>query len=342
MTFLAAYGLFIAKFLSAIVLLLIFFGVILLMIMTGKSKKKEAGKIHITHLNDHYHEVLRSMQEELLPEKAFKKLKKADQQAEKKKATEESDKKKIYYLKFHGDIKASGLTELRKCITAVLLVAKPDDEIVLNLESGGGLVHAYGLCASQLQRIRDHGIPLTITIDKVAASGGYMMACVANQIIAAPFAIIGSIGVLIQIPNFNKLLQHHRIEFEQLSAGEFKRTLSLFGKNTEKGREKMQEEVEEAHVLFKKFITDHRPHVNIAEVATGEHWFAKQAIDLKLIDKISTSDEYLLEASKFADIYQVEYQTKKTLPQKLSHTLAQCVEQIFLKIWQQQKANEII
>ena len=152
---------------------------------------------------------------------------------------------------------AHEVESLREEITAIISIANPSkDKVLIRLESGGGVVHGYGLAASQLQRIKSAGIPLSVAIDKVAASGGYMMACVADEILAAPFAIVGSIGVIAQIPNFNKILKKNDVEFEQITAGEFKRTLTLFGENTDKAREKFREEIEQTHDLFKTTLED--------------------------------------------------------------------------------------
>ncbi|MDH3695003.1 MAG: protease SohB [Gammaproteobacteria bacterium] len=190
--------------------------------------------------------------------------------------------------------------------------------MLLKLESTGGLVHAYGLAASQLQRIKDKKVPLTAAVDKVAASGGYMMACVADRIIAAPFSIIGSIGVLTQIPNFHRLLKKHDIDFEQVTAGEFKRTVTVFGETTDKAREKLKEEVEETHVLFKDFIKQQRPALEVEKVATGEHWLGSRALELGLVDELRTSDDYMLTSSDHADIYEVTFTTKQTVIEKLA------------------------
>ena len=224
----------------------------------------------------------------------------------------------MFVLDFHGDIRASQVAELRETITSVLQVSEPGDEIVVRLESPGGQVHGYGLAASQLARIREHNINLTVAVDKVAASGGYMMACVADRILAAPFAILGSIGVVAQIPNFHRLLQRHDIDFEQHTAGPYKRTLSLFAENTEEGRKKFQEELEDTHELFKSFVKEHRPRVNIDELATGEHWYGTRALDHKLVDEIRTSDDYLMTRAQGADIYAVRYEEKKNLGEKLN------------------------
>jgi serine protease SohB len=205
------------------------------------------------------------------------------------------NKKRIYVINFNGDMRASATENLRQEITAILSIADKDkDEVVVNLESPGGMVHGYGLAASQLARIRQHNLPLTICVDKVAASGGYMMACLANTIIAAPFAIIGSIGVVAQLPNFHRLLDKWDIDYEVLTAGEYKRTLTVFGENTDAGRQKFIADLEDTHTLFKEFVSDYRPSLDIEKVATGEHWYGKQALGLGLVDKLMTSDEYLL------------------------------------------------
>ena len=196
-------------------------------------------------------------------------------------------------------------------------MAEKDDEVVALVESPGGTVHGYGLAASQLARFKKKNIKLTVAVDKVAASGGYMMACVADKIIAAPFAIIGSIGVVAQLPNFNRLLKKHDIDFEEITAGEHKRTLTMFGENTDADRAKFKEEIEDAHMLFKDFVNEHRPQVEIDEIATGEHWFAKRAYDLKMVDELVTSDDYLFNASEHKNIYQVSFQRKKPVLEKM-------------------------
>lgn len=221
-------------------------------------------------------------------------------------------------MNFDGDIKASAVTALREEVTAILGVATPNDEVVVKLESAGGMVHAYGLAASQLARLRARKIPLTIIVDKVAASGGYMMACIGNKILAAPFSIIGSIGVIVQLPNFHRLLKEKNIDFEQLTAGQYKRTITLFGKNTEEGREKMHQEIEDIHHLFKNLIKEYRHELDVEKVATGEHWLGAQALDLKLVDELKTSDDYLFEQSKQANLYEVTYRMKKSFLEKLS------------------------
>ena len=216
-------------------------------------------------------------------------------------------------IDFKGDIRATEVTSLREEITAILTVATTGDEVLVKLESAGGTVHGYGLAASQLKRIRDKGIHLTIAVDKVAASGGYMMACVAHKIIAAPFAIIGSVGVLAQMPNFNRLLKKHDIDFEEITAGKYKRTLTLFGENTDEDREKMREELADIHLLFKEFIHENRSQVDVEKIATGEHWHGKRALELKLVDELRTSDDYLSSSVNTADIFEIDYERIKLL-----------------------------
>ena len=228
-----------------------------------------------------------------------------------------SRRKRVYVLDFDGDVAAEEVSSLREEITTVLSIAEPCDEIILKLESPGGMVHAYGLAASQLQRIKDAKIPLTICVDKVAASGGYMMACLADKLVAAPFAIIGSIGVVVQLPNFHKILKKNEVDYEVISAGEYKRTLSTFGEITDKGRAKVQEDVENIHEIFKQWVKSHRPIVDVSRVATGETWVGMQAKERYLVDELNTSDDVLVRACKDADVFEVSYKFKQTLQDKL-------------------------
>ncbi|MSP53268.1 MAG: protease SohB [Gammaproteobacteria bacterium] len=332
MHFLANYGLFLLKvttILLAIIILLV------VSVAIGMRKKVQArGTLRVKKINRRYRHFKLTIEHAVLSKKAAKQLAKQNKKHDKEMHKDPQTKKRIFVLNFNGDIKCSQVGSLREEITALLLVATSTDEVIVCLESPGGMVHGYGLAASQLQRIREHKIPLTICVDKVAASGGYMMACVANKIIAAPFAIVGSIGVVMQLPNFHRLLEKNNVEYEQITAGEYKRTLTMFGKNTDKDREKVHAEVEETQVLFKDFIKEHRPIVNIDQVATGEHWFAHQAIKFKLVDSLQTSDEYLLNCSQTADLYSVKYELKKSLAQKLGRFSETAIDAIFNKMAQ--------
>lgn len=321
MEFLAEYGLFFVKIFTLVIAILVTLAGVLVLI--GKDKEKTSGKIKVTKLNEKFEDMADNINEEVLTRKQFKASQKEIKKAKKEEAkkAEDDNKKRMFVLNFEGDIKASAVHALRNEITAVLSVANSRDEVLINLESAGGMVHAYGLAASQLQRIRQRNIPLTIAVDKVAASGGYMMACVGDKILAAPFAIIGSIGVIAQLPNFNRFLKKNNIDFEQLSAGEYKRTLTVFGENTDKARKKFKEEIEEVHGLFKAFITENRPGVDIDQVATGEHWLAKRAHEFNLVDKLITSDDYLLAAAKSADVFEITFEKKKTWQDKLAHSV---------------------
>jgi len=322
-------GLFTAK--AAILILMITLLFVIILAIVSRAKEALKGRIIIKNINEKYNETKTQLLEIILSKKLFKKFIKQNnaQEKEKLKAAIETPAKNIFVLNFHGDIKASAVSALREEVTAILSVATPRDEVLVTVESGGGMVHAYGLAAAQLERIRQKNIPLIVAIDKIAASGGYMMACVANKIIAAPFAIIGSIGVIVQLPNFHKLLKEKHIDFEQLTAGNYKRTLTLFGKNTEEGREKLQQEIEEIHHLFKNLIHDHRPQLNIEKIATGEHWLGKQALELNLVDEIMTSDDYLQQKTESANIYEIDYFVKKSFGEKLGQA-AQMFKQTLL------------
>ena len=326
----ADYGLFLAKAITIVAAILIAAGSLAALAM--RQKKSADKHLEITHLNKQFEEMETTLCAATLTDagmkmkmKAEKKKHKEQAKAEKKASKssnssndEQFQRKKLFVLDFDGDIKASSVETMREEISALLTVATKDDEVLVRLESGGGTVHGYGLGASQLQRIRDREIPLTVAVDKVAASGGYMMACVANKIIASPFSIIGSIGVLAQIPNLNKLLKKNNIDFEQLSAGEYKRTLTMFGENTDKGRAKMQEELEDTHRLFKEFVKSQRPELDIDKVATGEHWLGTRALELGLVDTLQTSDDYLMMKREETDLILIEYSEKQPLVERLS------------------------
>lgn len=315
MDFLIEYGMFLAK-LSTIALILIV--IVAAIIFIAIRAKGDHEHLTIKNINEKYETMSFMLNSQVLNKKAFKKYLKEQKKEHKDKEKESSEeRKKIFVLNFVGDIKASTVSSLREEITAILTIADKKDEVVVLLESGGGTVHGYGLGASQLKRIRDKEIKLTAAVDKVAASGGYMMACVADKIIAAPFAIIGSIGVLAQIPNFHRLLKKMDIDFEQITAGDYKRTLTLFGKNTDKDREKFKEELEETHRLFKDFVKDSREQVDIDKIATGEHWYGKRAIELNLVDELITSDDYLTNSAKEADVFEVKYERKKPVSERL-------------------------
>lgn len=300
MGFLAQYGLFVLKALTLVfTFLLALAGIFAL-------SKKPKPKMEITSLNKQYDETRSRMLQEVKGQKAGK-----------KKKNKKVEKPSLYVLDFNGDIKASQAEQLREAITAVLAIAEEKDEIVIRLESPGGAVNGYGLAASQLQRVRDRNIPLTVCIDKMAASGGYLMACVANQIIAAPFAIIGSIGVVAQLPNFHRWLKKNNIDIELLTAGEYKRTLTIFGENTEKGRQKFQEDLEKIHEAFRDYVLANRQQLDIDKVATGEHWLASDAFALRLVDKLKTSDDYLLEKMADFNAFKIAIHGKKSLAEKL-------------------------
>lgn len=337
MEFISEYGLFLAKSVTVVIAILVV--LIGIAAVSQRGKREQHGEIQVTALNKKYDEMEETLQDAVLKEHEIKQLhkdKKKQDKADKKNKKKESQterRKRIYVLSFDGDTKASEVEDLREEITAVLTIAEPEDEVVLCLESPGGMVHTYGLAASQLTRITKKNIPLTIAVDAVAASGGYMMACIGNKIIAAPFAVIGSIGVIAQLPNFHRLLKKHDIDYEMYTAGEYKRTVTMFGENTDKGREKFTEELEDTHELFKQFVGEHRPQVNVEAVATGEVWYGQRAIEHQLIDELQTSDEYLMSQHKDCDIYEVNFVEKKSLQEKLGLAVSHSVDATLNRLW---------
>lgn len=331
MEFLVEYANFLAKTVTLVVAILIVLAAFAS--LRSKGRRKSAGQLQVSKLNDFYKGLRERLEQSLLDKDRFKALRKEQGKSLKKEKKLAEPKPRVYVLDFDGDIKASATESMRHEITALLTLATAKDEVVLRLESGGGMVHSYGLASSQLARIRQAGIPLTICIDKVAASGGYMMACIGNKIISAPFAILGSIGVVAQLPNVNRLLKKHDIDFEVLTAGEYKRTLTVFGENTEKGREKFQEELDITHELFKSFVARYRPQLAIDEVATGEVWLGMAALDNRLVDELKTSDEYLSERAKVAEVFHLHYSERKSLQERVGLAASGSVDRLLLSWW---------
>lgn len=314
--FFIEYGLFLAKVVTVVVAI----GIVLLLV-AGLSRRAPGAGLEIEKLNDKLKAASDVVRRAMLNKAAWKKYEKAEKKERKqieKSATEDSDhRKRVFVLDFKGDIRASGVENLREEVSAVVSTATDNDEVVVRLENPGGAVHEHGLAASQLLRIKDRGVPLTVIVDKVAASGGYLMACIADQIVAAPFAVIGSIGVLAQLPNFNRALESRGVDFEQVTAGKYKRTVTMFGKNTDEDRAKLKEELEDIHILFKGLVAEQRPSLDIERVATGEHWYGTRALELGLIDKLGTSDDYLISVAKDADVFTVIFKGKQTMQEKI-------------------------
>ncbi|MDE9452876.1 protease SohB [Xenorhabdus bovienii] len=341
MEYLSLYGLFLAKVVTvvlAVVVLAVF------CIGLGVRKTMHKGELRLTNLGESYREKQRQMQqarmsdaEQKIWQKALKKQQKNDakqKKAEAKASQKGLQKSNLYVLDFKGSMDAHEVDSLREEISAILAVADSKDEVLLRLESPGGMVHGYGLAASQLARLRQKGIRLTIAVDKVAASGGYMMACVADRIIAAPFAIIGSIGVVAQLPNIHRLLKKNDIDVELHTAGEYKRTLTVLGENTEQGRQKFQEDLNETHKLFKSFIYQHRPSLDVEKVATGEYWYGTQAKEKGLIDDVGVSDDFLIEKIEHCEVVGVSYSRRKRVIERFMGSAMENVDKLFMRWWQ--------
>lgn len=326
-----------AGFLLRAVTVLVAVAIVLALVAGSRMRGKgEQGSLHLRSLNEFYQDLKHDLQAQLLDKKQLKELRKAEKAQAKQ--DKEQQQPRVFVLDFDGDIKASDTESLRHEVTALLSLATADDEVVVRLESSGGMVHSYGLAASQLARIRDAQIPLTICVDKVAASGGYMMACLGNKILSAPFAILGSIGVVAQLPNIHRLLKKHDIDVELLTAGEYKRTLTVLGENTEQGRAKFLQDLQTTHDLFKDFVAGYRPQLDMQKIATGEIWLGTQALELKLVDELKTSDAYLAERAQTAKLIALDYCQKKTLPERFGLAAGLTAESLVIRWWEKLQA----
>jgi serine protease SohB len=327
--FFSDYGLFLLK--TATVA-----GALVFVIAAAAAASRRASShegLEIESLNKKFRSRAQTLQKAVLAKGRWKALAKADKARDKAASKSRSGRPRTFVIDFKGDLKASAVQSLREEVSAILEVAGEDDQVVVRLENYGGVVHEHGLGASQLARIRDRNIPLTVTVDKVAASGGYLMACVANRIVAAPFAILGSIGVIAQLPNFNRMLDSHGIDFEQITAGEYKRNVTMFGKNTDADRAKLKEQLEDVHTLFKAAVNTYRPDLDLGKVATGEHWYGSRALELGLADELKTSDALLAELIADRDLYSVSYKIKKPFQKRLLGNVDDVLEKFDAAGW---------
>lgn len=345
MELLSEYGLFLAKIVTVVLAIAAIAAII---VNVAQRNKRQRGELRVNNLSEQYKEMKEELAAALMDTHQQKQWHKAQKKKHKQEAKAAKaakakaklgevvtdSKPRVWVLDFKGSMDAHEVNSLREEITAVLAAFKPQDQVVLRLESPGGMVHGYGLAASQLQRLRDKNIPLTVTVDKVAASGGYMMACVADKIVSAPFAIVGSIGVVAQMPNFNRFLKSKDIDIELHTAGQYKRTLTLLGENTEEGREKFREELNETHQLFKDFVKRMRPSLDIEQVATGEHWYGQQAVEKGLVDEINTSDEVILSLMEGREVVNVRYMQRKRLIDRFTGSAAESADRLLLRWWQ--------
>lgn len=334
--FFTDYGLFLAKAITLFIvvglLTVLFFSQLRGALSSLSPRTQRDLGLHVQRLNDEYEDLQLSMKRATLTRAAWKstakEARKRRKQEAKRKTPPPAERGRIFVLDFRGDIRATQVSSLRREISAILTLATEKDEVVVRLENAGGTVHEHGLAASQLLRVRDAGVPLTVTVDKVAASGGYMMAATANKIVAAPFAIVGSIGVLAQVPNFHRALEARGVDFEQITAGKYKRTVTMFGQNTDEGREKLKEELEEVHTLFKGLIAEHRPNLDVEAIATGEYWHGTRAKELGLIDEVGSSDDYLIDALERADLFHVRYRGRQRLQERALQTVRAATEEV--------------
>jgi serine protease SohB len=316
-----AFWLDIAAFvLKALIIVAAIGGLVFLIARLARSSEPKDEEIKVRSLNERYDDMRDAMNAELLDKKqrkALAKARKREAKAAKARRDQEAGRR-IYVLAFKGDMRASAVKRLGSEIDAILTVARPGtDDVVLRLQSPGGTVTGYGLAAAEILRLRERKIKVIASVDQVAASGGYMMACAADRIVAAPFAVVGSIGVVAPVPNLHRLLKRNEIDFEEMTAGEFKRSVSLLGEITPAGREHFRGKLEDTHGAFKHFVQQCRPNVDIDKVANGDHWLASEALALGLVDELSTGDEYLFRARDGARLYEVSTAARKTLVQQL-------------------------
>lgn len=321
---LAEYGLFLLQTLTVLVAVL----VVVRAIARSRGGERGSGRLEVSRLDHGLRKLVDAIESEALPRKVYRQRRKARVREERARDKGATTRPRVYVLTFEGDIRASAVESLRREVTAICAVASEGEEVLVRLSSSGGVVHSYGLAAAQLERLRQRGLTVVAAIDKVAASGGYLMACVADRVLAAPFAVVGSIGVVAMVPNVHRALKKHDVDVELVTAGRFKRTLTVFGQNTDEDRAKFQEQLEEVHELFKTFVGRYRPDLDLDAVATGEHWYGSRALELGLVDELRTSDDYLLARADDAELLGVTWRGKRSLGSRLGGLVSDAVGQV--------------
>ena len=297
-------------------------GIVIILIARAARSGGESsrGRLRVTRLNDRFGELEATVR---LPRLGKKERKAWIKKREAEESSfETSGRPATFVIDFKGDLQASAVDELRETVSAVIAGHREGDEVLLRIESPGGTVHGYGLAASQLARLRAAKLRVVACVDKVAASGGYMMACESDEVVAAPFAIVGSIGVVASVPNLHRLLEKYGVDYEEMTAGEHKRTVSMFGKIEPEGREKFLEQLAEIHALFQAHVLRNRPKAKAELIATGEHWAASQAVELGLVDRIATSDDEVMRRVKDREVYEVSYRRPRSWQSRMGRAAA--------------------
>lgn len=335
MSFLREYGLFLLETLTVVGGVVAVLGAVAFFAnRAARGRRPDAKGLEVRNLNRAFEDLSAALRAGTLPRKAARAQAKALRKERKAKdaavpattgttgttgtTSGTAERPRVWVLDFHGDIRATETAALREEISAVVSVARPGDEVLVRLENPGGTIQDQGFAAAQLMRIRSRGLRLVVAVDKVAASGGYMMACVADRIIAAPFAVVGSIGVIAEVPNVYRLLDRAGIEFEQVTGGEFKRTVTPFTETTPAKREKLTEQIRDAHAMFKEWVARNRPQVDVEQVGTGEYWYGTRAVELGLVDELVTSDDWLLARAAEADLWSVRWRAGRRPTRKLA------------------------
>lgn len=336
MDFLYHFGLFLAQAVTIVLSIIIIIGVIADVVAKPMSS---GGEIELEDISSRLKDIKEQFEQQLLHKEQVKQLKK-QRKAQQKSKDHQAHKPHLFVINFEGGTNADEVDVLTEEVTAILTIASDKDRVLVKVDCGGGVVHGYGLAASQLMRIKQQNIPLVVAVDKIAASGGYLMACVADEIIAAPFAILGSIGVMAQMPNFNRLLKKHDVDYELFTAGEFKRTVTMFGENSDKAKQKFNQELDEVHVLFKDFVTTNRSSLDIEQVATGEHWYGTDALSRGLVDKLQTSDDYQMNLLESHKVVGVKCRIKKGFTEKLGLALSYAADNVWSK-WMKRSQTPI-
>ena len=166
-----------------------------------------------------------------------------------------------------------------------------------------------------------------------------MMAVVADRIVASRLAVIGSIGVVGQVPNVHRLLKRFDIDVLEMTAGTNKRPVSLIGPLTDQGIETFKKQLSDTHRLFRDHVHRFRPQLDIEAVSNGDIWHGVDALTHGLIDEIATSDEMIDRARHEGDldVFSIRWRQAKNLRERLEESVSLITEKALMRALQRLK-----
>ncbi len=203
-------------------------------------------------------------------------------------------------------IKIEGVISNYTNIVKKIGIAKNDNSIkavVILVDSPGGAVGASQEIYRAIEKLREKK-PVVVSMGNVAASGGYYISAPANVIYANPGTITGSIGVIIQHININELLNKVGVKMENIKSGKNKDILYPNNELSPEQKKLLEETIKDVYEQFLDAIVKYRPikKDELRKFADGRVFSGRQALKLKLVDKLGNIQDAIDEARKLAGL----------------------------------------